>query len=101
MTTTSSPLHRFTASPLHVLLWAIYLAMSWTWCIGMFLLVLLVREYGSWGWVIFAIPNVLGAATMGWILRDARDSERFAAAHRHALTTFSFVIVSFQIFFVF
>ena len=26
--------------------WAIYLGMSWTWCIGMFLPVLLIRDFG-------------------------------------------------------
>src|ERR1051325_4731620 len=48
--------------------WAIYLGMSWTWCIGMFLPVLLVRDYGVWASVVFAVPNVLGAAAMGWVL---------------------------------
>jgi hypothetical protein len=46
--------------------WANYLGMSWTWCIGMFLPVLLVRDYGIGAWWIFAIPNVVGAAAMGW-----------------------------------
>ena len=51
-----------------VLGWAAYLACSWTWCIGMFLPVLLVRELGTLGFVIFAVPNVVGAAMMGTIL---------------------------------
>ena len=42
--------------------WAIYLGASWTWCIGMFLPVLLVREYGAWAWVVFAVPNVISCA---------------------------------------
>ena len=41
-------------------LWAFFLACSWTWCVGMFLPVLLVRNWGIWGWVVFAVPNVIG-----------------------------------------
>ncbi|MBV8780683.1 MAG: hypothetical protein JO353_04735, partial [Phycisphaerae bacterium] len=52
----------------HWLGWAIFLGVSWTWCIGMYLPVLLVRDYGFWGWVVFAIPNVVGAAAMGWTI---------------------------------
>ena len=29
---------------------AIYLGISWTWCIGMFLPVLLGADYGFWAW---------------------------------------------------
>jgi hypothetical protein len=78
--------------------WAIFLGMSWTWCIGMFLPVLLVRDYGAWAWLIFAIPNVMGAAAMGWVL-DRRRSELMAAAHRPAMTAFSVITVAFQLFF--
>src|SRR5204862_2209590 len=81
--------------------WAVYLGMSWTWCIGMFLPVLLIRDYGVWGWIIFAAPNVLGAAAMGWVIHDAHASERMVTAHRTMLAAFSFVTVSFQIFFAF
>ena len=68
------------------ILWAIYLASSWTWCIGMFLPVLLVRDYGIWGWIVFAVPNVLGAAAMGWVLRSRSSSRHILIAHarRHA-----------------
>ena len=40
--------------------WAAFLASSWTWCIGMFLPVLMIRDYGGWGWAVFALPNILG-----------------------------------------
>jgi hypothetical protein len=82
----------------HWLLWAIYLAMSWTWCIGMFLPVLLVRDFGFWGWVVFAIPNVIGAGAMAWVL-DGRTSAAAVRAHSAAMRAFSFVTVIFQIFF--
>src|SRR4051812_36752318 len=78
--------------------WAVFLACSWTWCIGMYLPVLLVRDYGIWGWVIFAIPNVVGAAAMGWVLKD-HDSQAIVQAHQHAIKAFSFVTAAFQMFF--
>src|SRR4051812_32860256 len=76
--------------------WAVYLATSWTWCIGMFLPVLLVRDYGTWGWFVFALPNVVGAAAMGWILRTREQSVRIVDQHRFACLAFSFVTITFQ-----
>ena len=32
--------------------WAVYLGVSWTWCIGMFLPVLIMRDYGIAGWLV-------------------------------------------------
>ncbi len=78
--------------------WAIYLGMSWTWCIGMFLPVILVRDYGIWAWVIFAIPNVVGAAAMGWVLKD-RTSQSIVVAHGAAIKAFSLVTTTFQFYF--
>ncbi len=80
--------------------WAIYLGISWTWCIGMFLPVLLIRDYGFWSFFAFALPNVIGAAAMGWVLRTTAESERFAAAHSVAMSAFSFVTVCFHAFFL-
>lgn len=78
--------------------WGAFLASSWTWCIGMFLPVILVRDYGVWAWVVFAVPNVVGAAAMGWVLRPGQ-SEAMVAAHRPALVAFSVVTAAFQVFF--
>lgn len=83
----------------NVLTWAAFLACSWTWCIGMFLPVLLVRDFGVWGWVVFAVPNVVGAAAMGWMLRDGM-SERIVQRHRAAIEWFRLVTVVFQIWFL-
>src|SRR5688572_14799987 len=80
--------------------WANYLGMSWTWCIGMFLPVLLVRDYGISAWWIFAIPNVVGAAAMGWVLRSAQRSHGLVAHHAPATTLFSLVTIAFHAFFV-
>jgi hypothetical protein len=65
----------------------------------MFLPVLLVRDYGIGGWIVFAIPNVIGAAAMGWFVRDAEASRRLVKAHATAGAIFSIVTVVFQVFF--
>jgi hypothetical protein len=80
--------------------WAAYLACSWTWCIGMFLPVLLVRDFGTWGFVVFAVPNVVGAAAMGWVLRRAGAAARIRDSHSTAIRAFSIVTAVFQWFFI-
>src|SRR6187397_1723561 len=82
-----------------MLAWAAFLACSWTWCIGMFLPVLLVRDYGGWGWIVFAVPNVIGAAAMGWILRSGEISRRIVENHRVACLSFSAVTILFHVLF--
>lgn len=86
-------------SPRLVLGWGAFLACSWTWCIGMFLPALLVRDFGWWGYWAFFIPNVLGAAAMGWILRPGL-SQRILAHHARAVRAFSFITRAFQAFFL-
>lgn len=66
----------------------------------MFLPVLLIRDFGIWGFVVFAVPNVLGAAGMGWVVRSPEASRRLVAAHQVAVYVFSEVTVAFQVFFV-
>lgn len=85
---------------LRTLGWAAYLACSWTWCIGMFLPVLLLRDFGLWGFIVFALPNVLGAGAMGWVLRSQDDAARISAHHRPAVRAFSFVTIAFHCFFL-
>lgn len=86
------------ASPVGTIGWAAYLGTSWTWCIGMFLPALLVRDFGLWAFAVFAVPNVLGAAAMGWVMKPG-FSERVTAAHRPALWAFSAVTIAFQAYF--
>jgi hypothetical protein len=88
------------AGLLHTLGWAAFLGVSWTWCIGMFLPVLLVRDYGWLGWVVFAIPNVAGAAAMGRVLAGPTAAERVAWAHRGAGVFFSVVTIAFHAYWV-
>jgi hypothetical protein len=77
----------------------VYLGTSWTWCIGMFLPVLLMRELGFGGFAVFAVPNVLGAAAMGWVLRDAERSRALVENNRSACVWFSLVTILFHAFF--
>ena len=86
--------------PLAVLGWAAFLACSWTWCIGMFLPVILLRDYGTWAWVVFALPNVVGAAAMGWVLQRQGASERMVGRHTPAMAAFSVVTILFHVLFV-
>jgi len=76
--------------------WAAFLAASWTWIIGMFLPVLLVRDYGIWGFVAFALPNIIGAAAMGWVITSPAESAAMVAAHRAAGRAFSLVTIAFH-----
>jgi hypothetical protein len=82
----------------HPIGWAVYLGMSWTWVIGMFLPVILIRDYGLWAWVIFAIPNCLGAAAMGWVMRSRTQSVKFTQNHAIACRVFSLVTIAFHLF---
>ncbi len=87
-------------SRLTSLAWGAFLACSWTWCIGMFLPVILVRDYGVWGWWVFAIPNVIGAGAMGWVMARPGASERFVQRHRIAGLGFSIVTLLFHAYFL-
>lgn len=79
--------------------WGLFLASSWTWCIGMFLPLILLREWGWRGFWLFAAANVLGAAAVGfWWSRAA--SEAFMARRRWLLALFSVATIAFQAFFV-
>ncbi|MEM9251509.1 MAG: hypothetical protein AAGB29_04085 [Planctomycetota bacterium] len=87
-----------TAPPRHPLPWALYLGCSWTWVIGMFLPALLLRDYGWAGFWVFALPNVVGAAAMGFVLRDAASAVRLATEHRQAVRWFSWWTIAFHAF---
>lgn len=82
------------------ILWGAYLACSWTWCIGMFLPALLLRDMGWPGFLIFAIPNVLGAAAMGWVIRSRAQSLQFVAKHPDAIWVFSAITLAFHAFWI-
>lgn len=66
----------------------------------MFLPVLLVHDFGFAGWLVFAIPNVIGAAAMAWLLRDGEQSRKIVQQHRIACTVFSIVTILFHLYFL-
>ncbi len=66
----------------------------------MFLPVILVSEFGIGGWFVFAVPNIVGAAAMGWTLARRGASERIVIEHRTACLAFSAVTLAFQAFFL-
>ncbi len=76
--------------------WAVYLACSWTWCIGMFLPALLARDFGVWGFVIFAVPNVIGAAAMGLVLSGRHQPRAILEKHQVVVRAFAIVTIVFQ-----
>ena len=82
------------------LLWACFLGCSWTWVIGMFLPIMLVRDLGVMGWVVFAVPNVVGAAAMGTVLARPEISWSLAQKHPAALRWFAGVTIAYQVYVV-
>jgi hypothetical protein len=65
----------------------------------MFLPALLWRDFGYCSFLIFAVPNVVGAAAMGWVIRSPEASRVFIRRHRLACWAFSAVTAAFQAFF--
>jgi hypothetical protein len=66
----------------------------------MYLPVILIRELGGWGLLAFAIPNVLGAAAFGYVLRGRAGSVRVLERHRPAARWFSITAIAFHAYFV-
>ncbi len=77
-------------------LWAFFLGCSWTWVIGMLFPILLVRDFGLWGWVVFAVPNAVGAAAMGYVLRTPEAALRLRERHAAAVRGFTDVTLAFH-----
>ena len=74
--------------------WSLYLACSWTWCIGMWLPSLLVRDGGPNAFLAFFIPNVIGAASVGWLL--AGRAQAFYDSKRPIILAFTAVTIAFH-----
>lgn len=85
--------------PIAVLGWGLYLACSWTWVIGMFLPALLWRDFGVWSFVVFAVPNIVGAASLGYVMKRPEASVRLLAEHSWMVRVFSLVTVVYQVYF--
>jgi len=78
--------------------WGFYLAVSWTWIIGMILPALLLRDLGWWALAVFLVPNAVGAALMGTVLRDAKAALRMRQEHDSAIQRFSMVTIAFHLY---
>jgi hypothetical protein len=76
--------------------WGLYLASSWTWCIGMFLPILLIRWWGWPGFLAFAVPNVLGCALFGYVL-SPKTSRALVARFRVWIALFGAATIAYQI----
>ncbi|MFG0257812.1 MAG: hypothetical protein ACF8GE_07930 [Phycisphaerales bacterium JB043] len=79
---------------------ATFLACSWTWCIGMYLPVFLIGDFGWPAWVSFAIPNVFGAMLVGFVHTTRASASHFAERHANAVRLFSLVTVLFHVVFL-
>ncbi len=85
-------------SPLATLGWGFYLAVSWTWVIGMILPALLLRDFGWWSLAVFLLPNAIGAAAMGTVLKNADSAQRLRLNHNKAVQRFSMVTIAFHLY---
>lgn len=66
----------------------------------MFYPALLYRDFGPVSWWLFTIPNIIGAASMPWILRSESSSREFVEKHKLACQVFSIVTIAFQAYFI-
>ena len=87
-----------TRGPCAALFWGAFLGCSWTWVIGMIFPALLLRDYGLWGWVVFAVPNVVGAAAMGAVLSKPERSAKIVREHGQACHWFTVITVAYHLF---
>jgi len=80
--------------------WGLYGAASWTWCIGLFLPTILMQWFGWSGFLLIAIPNVIGATLMGLLLGSPSASRRFCSRHPHAIKWFVTITIAFHLVFL-
>ena len=80
--------------------WGLFCACSWAWCIGMFLPIILLRELGWPGFLIFAVPNILGCAAFGYVLRNAGRRADLMRRHQPAAVLFSATTIAYHMFFM-
>ncbi|MCH2144245.1 MAG: hypothetical protein MK082_03750 [Phycisphaerales bacterium] len=82
-----------------ILGWGIYSASSWTWCIGLYLPIIMLRLFGWPGFLLFAIPNIAGVVLFGYLF-DERRSRDALETHRPAVRLFSIATAGYQLFFI-
>ena len=82
-----------------ILGWGVFCASSWTWCIGLYLPIIMFRLFGWPGFLLFAIPNIAGVVIFGYLF-DEQRSRRTLQEHRVAIRVFSIVTSAYQLFFL-
>ena len=65
----------------------------------MYLPIILLRQFGWWGFLAFAIPNLVGCTAFGYVLKRA-TSRQLVQRHGPAMRSFSFVVVVYHMFFL-
>ncbi len=66
----------------------------------MFLPIILLRDFGWPGFLVFAVPNVLGCAAFGYVLRDAGRRAELLQRHERAAVLFSATTIAYHMFFM-
>lgn len=66
----------------------------------MYLPVIMINRFGWWGFIAFAVPNVLGCAAFGYIVKNRQRSEAMIAKNAAAMTWFSIITVAYHMFFL-
>jgi hypothetical protein len=59
----------------------------------------MVRDFGPAAFIVFALPNVVGAAALGWVLHRPGAAATVARRHWPAAAAFSLVTILFHAFF--
>jgi hypothetical protein len=86
--------------PIRTIGWGLYGAASWTWCIGLFLPTILMQWFGWSGFLLIAIPNVVGATAMGLLLGSPSASRNLCTRHPQAIGLFVSLTIAFHLLFL-
>lgn len=66
----------------------------------MYLPLIMIERFGWPGFIAFAVPNVIGCAVFGYVVRNRARSEAMIAQHGGMMTAFSVVTVAYHMFFM-
>ncbi len=66
----------------------------------MFLPIILLRDFGWPGFLVFAVPNVLGCAAFGYVQRNAGRRAELVGRHERAAVLFSATTIAYHMFFM-
>jgi hypothetical protein len=65
----------------------------------MYLPRIMIDRFGWPGFIAFAVPNVLGCAAFGYVVKTHGKSKQMVNRHGSAMTWFSIVTIAYQVFF--